>query len=265
VTTSGAFSPDGRSLAFASGMQAFVADLKSGEVTSMTPTFSTPVTPDTTVTGSQVVWSPDGQSLVTAFGLVTPEEEVPGEITLWKRMEDGSFKEVDHTANIAAGYAEQGRSLAIFDPSGSRVALESRLSYGLEGVELRVIDVASGRVGQTYPGYRPKGWAGDDLLLATDNQNDTRLVRFNLLTGEQTTRYLEGTNVFTFSPNGLFIAQLGTAGRSLILLDGLAEEITRFKEGSASVDDFGWSPDGRWLYSAGNDGTLKIWPVISNG
>jgi WD40 repeat protein len=27
---------------------------------------------------------------------------------------------------------------------------------------------------------------------------------------------------------------------------------------------YGWSPDGRWAFAIGNDGSFRIWPVVKN-
>ena len=264
VSFSGGFSPDGRYLAFTAGMQAFVADLASESVIALTPTVSEPISAETIVSNSRVIWASDGRSLATTFGLEQPGEEIPGIITLWKRAENGNFREVYHLANARAGYSEPDQNLALFNPSGSRLALKSRPSNGPEGIELRIINVGSGRVVQSYPEYTPSGWAGDNLLLATNFQNYAQLVRINLLTGEKTIRYLDKAYQFKISPDGRFLVQMGTAGHNLKLLNEQVEEISRFTDGSTSISAFGWSPDGHWLYTAGSDGTMKIWPVLSN-
>ncbi len=253
------FSPDGKSLAFGQGSTAWVAALDTGEMTILDPTKAVPATQG--MTPARFVWSPDGQALVTLYGPKDDNQDA-GVIVLWKRVEDGAFKYMYHVYNTKANYTTPETILATFNPSGSRVALESMPSYEAGEIYLFIYDLAEGSVGRSFPEYEPCAWVNDEVLLASEAASWRYLTRINVVDGHKDVG--SGTEVGgnVYAPGGIFYAQAYAAPGSISIKHWHGGALVAFTA-REPVNLFApsWSPDGHWLAAFGDDGTLEVWWV----
>jgi WD40 repeat protein len=255
------FSPDGQYLAYGNGTRAMVTEVVSGETTTLEPAQVAQIAPEMGV--SRIIWSPDGQALATVFGVEGGDSEGPGVIVLWKRLENGSFKEIYHVPNVQANYTLPNQVLAIFNPSGSRVALQLVDAMEAGHFRLVVYDVDEETVVRSLPEYKPGAWMNDDELLAAEAQYDTRLTRINVVTLEKTVGNGRDNGDNAYAPGGEYIAQMAMPPLQGVMIKyWRSNGIVAFLDHeSLNLMDYAWSPDGRWLASIGDDGTLKVWPV----
>jgi|GEM_PF-886170 len=257
-----AFSPDGRYLTYGAGTRASVAELDSTRVTMLDPASAVPVSPEMSVT--RLIWSPEGQALVTVFGPANEGSDGPGLIVLWKRLGDGSFEVLFHVANAQASYTLSNLVLAIFNPSGNRVALQSLPALEAGQAELIVYDLEARKVIQTIEGYKPAAWVNDELLLAAEAQYDTRLTRIHVTSGEK----LVGSGVDlgdnAYAPGGIFTMQMTEPPERGVTIRHWQSGavVAEGKHESLNLLDYFWSPQGDWLASIGDDGTLRLWRVV---
>ena len=258
VLLGAAFSSDGRFLAYGVPSRAAVIELASGKVISLDPAAVVPAQAGLALT--QVVWSPDGQALITILKAGISDEADQGVILLWKRLEGGSFEAVYHVATLQAD--NSAWVLATFSPTGRRVAVQTMPQATQLG--LIVYDLEAEKVIQTLVEYRLGTWLSDEDLLAVEAQYDTRLTRMNVVSGQKTI----GVSAYAVahSPDGKFFAQVewssNHADSSVTIRKWQNGEVVAQIQGESTlVLDHPWSPDGQWLAAVGNNGTLRIWPV----
>ena len=263
VLMGASFSPDAQSLAYGEGTSAAIVALASGQITRLTPPPSVPVTNDMSVT--RLIWSPDGQALVTVLSSAGPGEVGSGILVLWKRGEGDQFSAVYHVANVRASYTTPNLTLAAFNSSGSRVALQAMPVFEAGQTQLVVYDLRADRVTQTFPEYRIGTWVNDTELLAAEAQVDIRLTRLNVVSGEKMLGASHDTGDNAYAPGGIFTAQMAQPdGRGVTVTDWQSGEIVaRAAFEPLNLTVYTWSPDGRWLAATGDDGTLRIWPVTA--
>jgi WD40 repeat protein len=259
-----AFSPDGHSLAYSAGGQAQIADLDSTQVAALEPAPADGLIAKMVVT--RLIWSPDSQALVTAFAIPGSEEVGSGLVILWKRDAGGIFKEVAHVPEVQAGYQQLSLTLAIFNPSGSRVALQSFTELGTNQLKLIVYDLAAGKAILTLDRYLPGAWVNDAEILVSNPSYG--LERINVVTGDRKSEF--GNNqVNAYAPGGIFtMRQATTGGRGILISYWQEIENTQITARGTFeppvLSDFGWSPDGRWAWAVGSDGTARLWPVTTH-
>jgi len=257
------FSPDGQSLAYGEGASAAVVALASGQITRLAPPPSAPVTKDMSV--ARLVWSPDGQALVTVLSSASPGGVGPGVLVLWKRGGDGKFSAVYHVANAQASYNAPNLTLAAFNPSSSRVALQAMPENEAGQTQLVVYDLQADQVIQTFPEYRIGAWVNDTELLAVEAQYYIRLTRLNAVSGEKTVGGSHDIGDNAYAPGGGFTAQMAqTDGRGVTVTHWQSGDIVaRAAFEPLNLTGYYWSPSGRWLAATGDDGAVRVWPVTA--
>jgi WD40 repeat protein len=258
VLLGAAFSPDGRFLAYGAPGRAVVIELASGKVISLDPAAILPIRVEQAL--ARLIWSPDGQSLITIIQAEPSDEPDQSIALIWKRLQDGSFEAVYHVATVQA--SNVGWNLVAFSPSGRRVALQTMPQATQLG--LIVYDLEAEKVIQTLVEYRLGTWLNDEDLLAIEAQHNTRLTRINVVSGQKTI----GVSAYAVapSPDGKFFAQVEWSSNhvdsSITIRKWQNGEVVALIQGeSALVHDHAWSPDGQWLAAVGNNGTLRLWPV----
>jgi WD40 repeat protein len=260
VLMGAAFSPDGLYLAYGNKSRASILELSSGKITTLDPAPDTPVIADMSLT--RLIWSPNGQALVTAYTAASPGSGGPGVLVLWQRLGNGSFEAIYHVANVEADYTSPNLTLAGFNPSGSRVALQSLPEPEAAQMDVVVYDLKAKKVIQTFREYRLAAWVNDEELLAAEAQYDTRLMRIHVISAEKTIGGGRDQGGNAYAPGGLFTAQLAPHGRGVTIRHWQSGEIVAQAAHEAlNLIDYRWSPDGRWLASIGDDGTLRVWLV----
>ena len=261
VLMGAAFSPDGNYLAYAVDSLPSVIKLDSAERALLDTSQVSSLTPGITVT--RLLWSPDGRGLVTVFGGDGNEAD-SGQIVLWKRLDGGTFAAVYAVPNVQANYNIPNLVLASFNPSGSRVALKSLPVFEAGQTQLVIYDLAAEEVLNTFDGYNPGAWMNEDELLAAEAQFSMHLTRLNVVSGETT----EGQGVDRFdsayAPGGNFVAEMSNPPQRGITIRHwqTGNAVAQGLHESLNLLDYRWSPDGSWLVSTGDDGTLRVWPVV---
>lgn len=258
VLLGAAFSPDGQFLAYGAPGRAAVIELASGKVISLDPAAIVPVRAEQAL--ARLIWSSDGQSLITVLQAEPSDEPDRGITLLWKRLQDGSFEAAYHVATVQV--SNVGWNLVAFSPSGRRVALQAMPQATQLG--LIVYDLQAQKVILTLPEYRLGTWLNDEDLLAIEAQHDTRLTRMNVLSGQKTIGV--SANAVAYSPDGKFFAQVeGSSNHvdsNVTIRKWQNGEVVALIQGeSALAHEHAWSPDGQWLATVGNNGTLRLWPV----
>ena len=262
VSSGPVFSPAGRYLAYGAGAQARLADMESVQVMSLVPSPADKVSSPMSVT--RLIWSPNGQAIVTVFGI--PDSDAIGVVILWLRNKNNTFEEVYHVANVQASNPDSRMNLAIFNPSGGRVALQGKDEVGTAQGQLMVVyDLQAGKVILTLDQTTADGWMNDDELLVSPQG---RLERINVVTGANLSGFgIENENAY--APNGnYYMHEALTNPRGILILQWQESDNTKIAARgileSNGLVDYGWSPDGRWAFALGADGTLRLWPVVFN-
>lgn len=258
-----AFSHDGRYLAYAAGGRPRLADLDSVQVATLEPAPADQVGAGRSVT--RLIWAPDGQAMVTFFGIPGSDAVGSGVIVLWKRGAGGTFAEVYHVANVQAG-EQSNLPLAIFNPSGSRVALQSYAELGTaQGQMLVVYDLAGQKVILTLPMTTAGAWVNDDVLLLSSTASSSRLERINVVSGDRNSGF-GFDRVNAYDPTGTYyMHEALTNSRGIVILQWQESDNTKITAWGTfetnGLANYGWSPDGKLAFAVGNDGSVRIWPV----
>ena len=154
-----------------------------------------------------------------------------------------------------------------FSPDGSMIA-----SYTKENF-IAIWDVDSGDLLQRRPGQdgyiSELDWSPDGTLLASASNNGTGVI-WDLDTGDRLQtfgdfgtgegRAYSGANEIEFSPDGRFIAAMRYEPSGLIVAWQVSDGKEAFRlDRDSKMYDFGWSADGRRVYTLDGDGTLNGW------
>ena len=266
-----AFAPDGRSLAYGSGNEVLIVDVGSGEITAVLSGY--PVNQSIT----KIIWSPTGSALLAASGVTSGEDE-PGTMILWQESDNltgspvgnvGAYRELFRAENVRSAYTINTRPTALFNPSGTLIALENLPRAEAGQFTIFVYDLQAEALILQFPGYQLSAWETDDLLLTSEEQFDTRLTQWRVRTGDSEVGQARDNGGLTFAPTGGFNAQAtmtGAAiGRGIELRHWQSNEVLAQVPLDSDVLQTEWSRDGRLLAASAADGTVTIWPVIQRG
>ncbi len=282
-----AFSPDGKTLASTSSLDAEVRTwgVDTGAVKSSFDSSG----------GVFVVFSPDGQFLVesgvgaaTVWNPITgeklTEEEVndsssvftDGRFLAWGFHDDQSFalrhialRQVAGTATQHQRFPFSGKSfrMACFSPDGESMATFDQDSVGNS---VRLWDITTSVESSVLKGGsdpRPTKmiFSPDGASLAISCDFGTIKV-WDVATGNEKFLLAKHTgkiNDLVFSPDGKRLASCGV-DRSVWLWDATTGEDHFLLRGHvADVNSIAFSPDSQWLASASDDSTVRLWNVVA--
>jgi WD40 repeat protein/DNA-binding SARP family transcriptional activator len=196
--------------------------------------------------GGNVDWSPDG----TVF--VTEGPENSGTIDIRDARTGDSvrtFHGHDVDVNDVA-FSEDGSMLATTGDDGAA----------------RVWDPATGellfefQVDEPGPVWGPS-FSPDGSRVAASFPDDTVRL-FDLATGETASELDAGGAETTFSPDGnrIAVGYIYPGGPIATVFDATTgDELFRLRGSDEGTGDVEWSPDGRWLATAGFDAVVRIW------
>jgi WD40 repeat protein len=156
-----------------------------------------------------------------------------------------------------------GVNCVAFSPDGTQLA-----TAGTDHTIL-IWDVASGLVLRPLPGGHTEAvnqvaFSADGKTLASGG-NDKRLIVWDITTGEKS-RVVEGNSAdivgVAFSPRDHTLAFVD--GHTVKTLDTQSATDPRQLDDNAG-NGIAFSPDGKFLASAGTDGTVKVWDLEKDG
>ena len=230
------FSPDGRLLATASGIEVSVREAATGQELQRLLGHTDWV--------MGIAFSPDGESLVTT--------SLDGSVRIW-RLGPGS--ELVAFAVPPAGYGVR----VVFSPDGSTIA-----ANGGDGTAT-LWDAATGERRQILAGHDLEviniAFSADGKRLATASLDATAIV-WETSTGRQLFTlkgHQVGVRDIAFSPDGSRIATGGFDGTARIWDASTGEELHTISGHGGLVLGVAFSPDGALLATSSRDGTVKTW------
>jgi WD40 repeat protein len=156
-------------------------------------------------------FSPDGRLVVASLDPFTQDSRQ----TIW------DWERGEVVGSIEPGDGRNAAIVAVFDPTGSRVATSG---IGVDGVP-RIWDIATGRSVVALPAHFGLTW---DIV---------------------------------FSPDGSRVATAGSDGAVRLFDADSGEQVLVLRGHERTVARLSFSPDGTMLASEGLDGTVRVWAL----
>lgn len=227
----GAWSPDGARLAVTDGGEIYMFDARA-------ETFFYSLTPPAAVV--QMFWSPDGKTLAAVLQDGT------------LRLFSPSAAQMTRTIHDYAGIA-----FAAWSPDGEKLAVQAADSFHL----IRAVDAhpLAHREFLLAPAWSPdSAWVAGYIF--------QQVVLENAQTGERLTADAPefsptGGSLIAWAPGGGFFVTANRGEISLWALDGEIRQRGSLPVPSGSATCLGFSPDGGYLASGADDGSIVIWAV----
>lgn len=249
-----AYSPDGRWLTYRSYNRVIIVEPQSGVRAGVLEGH------DADHDIRQILWSPDSGSLLTVAG--PGDESEGGEIILW-HVEGDQFSEIYRTVTARYEYSLWAITHALFNPSGTRVAINESRGDSAGDFTTQVVDTQTGEVLQSLKDHWVfVGWIDDDQVITLRNDSGwiNRYVT-NVRTG--TDDQMRVNFVGDEASWGHYYAHTGGSTTSIGIGDWLmGTYLTRADYPGINSSALAWSPDGRWLLTYMPDEVMfMVWPV----
>ena len=276
-----AFSPDGESVAVASGIGVWLYTVTDPERVTLLPSG---------VVGS-LSYSPDGRTLVST-GYWRDE----GEVRLWDVATGTDVANVELESWVSSAFfspdgstvvfrtaypilmqldAATGRQVAEFQFDGSLGYLKAMsrdgttLAFGAEDGTIRLWDTATHTTTATLDGHRRQvesvSFSPDGKALASGS-GDRTVRLWDVVSGTQFAvlpdHYCSVSSV-AFSPDGAILASGGWNGKVIIWDAATGRNIGEFNRHADLVRAVSFSPDGTILATASEDGDVLLWDVAT--
>lgn len=195
--------------------------------------------------GGAVDWSPDGSVFVTEgveeSGVVDIRDAETGDSVITFQGDEVDINDVAFSAD--------SKHLAV---------------AGDEGY-LRVFDARTGeelaKLGDPVAPVRGPSFSPDGSRVAAGWQEGNGIRVFDVESGELVYSLRDNDALTTaFSPDGARIVVPNVPDVGIVVADiETGEPLLELDDRGAIVNDLGFSPDGRWLATAHDDGTVRIW------
>ncbi len=222
-----------------------------------------PLSPFRDIRGTAITlaYSPDGKTL--AVGTRGDHREPGGNIWL---LEAATGKRLRTFAVSKGGVF----SLAF--------SADGRTLLSGQGQDTRLLDVATGKLLQTFPGGPILMSSGQPLALSPDGQviagtvegrgRATVIYLWQAADGKQVRALQDPDNgtisAVAFSPDGKILASGGWFGATVKLWDvATGRLLWQTKEHKGEVNFLSFSPDGKTLASGGLDGDVRLWEAAT--
>jgi WD40 repeat protein len=265
------FSPDGETLATASGLSVTVWEIASGQkILSLTGRSNV----------HSVAFSPDGNSLASADGGVKIRDLLTGEETIavmvggrrstsvafspdGRRLSTTAINSA-YPAEVQLWNIENGQNALVIMKCSSPIV--GNAAFSPDGKQLAwVNDTHSVEIRDPTDGAVVRTWNVDPNFTARGlkfSPDGTRLAGGGLIwdasTGEQIGN-IEMKSVMAFSPDGKRLVSSGSPN-SVCVWDASNQKLLQTLNGhSETINRVAWSPDGSRLASASDDRTVKVW------